>query len=113
MPTSIHQYGITLNTELKPYGVALTYQGGTSAGYVKHIPMARIDDPDPSGDRRPRWQFVAWNHHEDGPKPKHNPWSPRRLSRNAAQYDALAWAHEFGVMRDIDELEIGTRQTAF
>ncbi len=61
---------ITLNTELKPYGIKLTHTDDSFAGDINRTEHA--------GDVA--WRFVA----ADGTR------GPLRRTREAAQYDALA-----------------------
>ncbi len=61
-----------LNTEITSLGVVLTFNDGRKAGLVWYRNF------NPSG-----WLWLAPEGVEDG---------PRRRTREAAEYDALAWA---------------------
>ena len=67
----------TLNTEHKPEGIVLTFDDGESAGIV------RFTHGTPS----------PWHHEPPGDYNYHIH-GPDRLSLEAAQFDALAWASD-------------------
>ena len=66
----------TLNTKNTAAGIVLTFDDGRAAGIIKYLPTVP-----------PHKNAPGYRHYRDGAH-----WGPWRLTIEAAQFDALAWA---------------------